>query len=241
MIAKKETKHRPTHRQSEFNLDGIVPWGRRLDEYEAFFALSDVPLAARILDVGGGPASFAGEASAQGRHVTAIDPIYAAEGGAIRAQFERTAKAMKAGMTAARYRFNWKFYGSEELVHKRRREALDLFLADYAREGAVRYVPGSLPDLPFADGTFDLALSSHLLFLYGDELNADFHVSALRELMRVAGEVRVFPLLNLDGRPSSHLPVVMQAMRADGFVPELCDVDFEFQIGATKMLRVRKD
>ena len=228
------------NRQNEFNLGGIVPWGRRFDEYEAFFALDDVATGTSIVDVGGGPASFASEAMARGFRVTAVDPVYQAEPQTIRDQFEVTAKAMRAGMTAASYRFNWKFYGSEERVHLRRRAALDLFLDDFATHGRSRYVTGSLPHLPFADGSFDLALSSHLLFLYGDDLDAGFHVAAMRELLRVAREVRVFPLVNLDGRPSSHLPVVMRALAADGFTPELQHVDFEFQIGATKMLRVRR-
>ena len=225
------------NRPHEFNLGGIVPWGRRFDEYEAFFALSDVATSTRIVDVGGGPASFAREAAARGFRVTAVDPIYQAAPQAIRDQFEVTAKAMRAGMVAAAYRFNWNFYGSEERVHQRRREALDLFLEDFVQNNA-RYVTGSLPHLPFGDGQFDIALSSHLLFLYGDDLDGAFHLAAMRELLRVAREVRVFPLVNLDGRPSSHLPVVMRALAAEGYVPQLQDVDFEFQIGATKMLRV---
>ncbi|MES1991105.1 MAG: SAM-dependent methyltransferase [Pseudomonadota bacterium] len=234
-------KTQAQNRQNEFNLGGIVPWGRRFDEYEAFFALKDVAQGARIVDVGGGPASFASEAAMRGLNVTAVDPLYQTAPQAIRDQFDLTARAMRSGMAAASYRFNWKFYGSEQRVHQRRQAALDLFLEDFHREGSSRYVTGALPHLPCADGAFDLALSSHLLFLYGDELNAAFHVAAMRELLRVAREVRVFPLVNLDGRPSSHLSVVMRALAADGFALVLQPVDFEFQIGATKMLRVTHD
>tara|TARA_R110000868_G_scaffold31627_1_gene115795 strand:+ start:4390 stop:5106 length:717 start_codon:yes stop_codon:yes gene_type:complete len=234
------TQARAARRDREFDLDGIVPWGRRLDEYEAFFGLADVRAGARLLDIGGGPASFAAEASADGHIVTAVDPIYAFDGMSIAAQFERTAKAMRDGMRLAAYRFSWSFYGSEPLVYQRRRAALELFLADFKAQGRQRYVPGSLPDMPFADAAFDIALISHLLFLYGDELDGAFHLAAMREALRVAREVRVFPLINLDGRPSSHLPVVMRALEADGFDAELVPVDFEFQIGANKMLRVRR-
>ena len=51
-----------------------------------------------------------------------------------------------------------------------------------------------MPDLPFDDGAFDLALSSHLLFLYSEQFDLGFHVRALEEMLRVAAEVRVFPL-----------------------------------------------
>lgn len=224
----------------EFDLEGVVPWGRRFDEYEAFFALGDVAPGAAVLDAGGGPASFAVEAEAHGLAVTAADPIYRLDGAAILRRFEATAKAMREGMRAAAYRFKWDFYGSEEAVHRRRRTALELFLADLDEKRGTRYVAAELPELPFADRTFDLALSSHLLFLYGDDLDCDFHIAAVLELARVAREVRIFPLVNLDGRPSSHLPAVMASLAKAGLLAETVPVPFEFQIGATKMLRVRR-
>lgn len=223
----------------EFDLGGVVPWGRRLREYEAFFALTDLPSLAPILDAGGGPSSFAAEAVAAGATVVAADPLFGFPEEAIRRRFDETAAAMRAGMRRAAYRFRWDYYGSEEAVHRLRREALELFLADYERgRNAGRYVAHSLPALPFRDGMFRLALSSHLLFLYGDDLDFAFHLASMRELLRVAEEVRVFPLVNLDGRPSSHLPCVMRALSDEGFRAELVRVPFEFQRGATKMLRV---
>ena len=226
--------------RKEFDLEGIVPWGRRYDEYADFFALADMPPGGTILDVGGGPASFAAEAAERGLEVVACDPIYAATGNAIRQRFEETRGAMMAGLRLAQYRFNWKHYGSPERIEKIRREALELFLADFETQGGERYVPASLPALPFGTNAFQTALCSHLLFLYGDNLDASFHVTAALELARVASEVRIFPLVNLDGRPSSHLPVVMERLREAGLFPELVPVPFEFQRGATEMLRIRK-
>lgn len=227
--------------EKEFELGGVVPWGRRRREYEAFFALEDLPCLTPILDAGGGPSSFTAEAAMIGVHVVAADPIYRFSEADIRVRFEETAAAMRSGMHRAAYRFKWNYYGSEDAVYRLRREALDLFLGDFEagkREG--RYVTASLPELPFSDGAFRLALSSHLLFLYGDDLDFSFHLAALRELLRVAEEVRVFPLVNLDGRPSSHLPGAVRALAEAGMWPELVPVPFEFQKGATKMLRVTR-
>ncbi len=71
--------------------------------------------------------------------------------------------------------------------------AMENFLADYeAGKAAGRYIEGVLPSLPFADDSFDLALCSHLLFLYSEQLDADFHIAAVRELLRVARDVRIF-------------------------------------------------
>ena len=224
--------------EKEFKLDGIVPWGRRLWEYRAFFALEEADFGAPILDVGAGPSSFAAEAA--GAQVTAVDPLYALPGALIAQRFEDTRGAMMEGLRQARYRFRWSHYGSPDHIEAVRREALALFLADYEREGPRRYAEASLPHLPFAGRTFNLALSSHLLFLYGDDLDFAFHIEALHELLRVAEEVRVFPLLNLDGRPSSHLPGVLSYFSKTGVEAELIPVPYEFQRGATMMLRLRR-
>ena len=46
----------------------------------------------------------------------------------------------------------------------------ELFATDYAPDGR-RYVAAALPTLPFGDGWFRLTLSSHLLFVYPDQLD----------------------------------------------------------------------
>ena len=55
----------------------------------------------------------------------------------------------------------------------------------------------SLPKLPFEDGQFDIAVCSHLLFLYSNQLSLDFHLASIEELLRVAAEVQGFPYSEL--------------------------------------------
>ena len=82
------------------------------------------------------------------------------------------------------------------------------FLANYeSGKEAGRYIEASLPALPFADGSFDLALCSHLLFLYSEQLGQTLHYQVIQELCRVAGDVRVFPLLALGGKRSPYVDV----------------------------------
>jgi SAM-dependent methyltransferase len=225
----------------EFDLAGIVPWGRRLDEYRAFFALNDLDRSAKpILDVGAGPSSFAAEASETGFGVVAVDPLYAFDGPSIRARFEATRGRMMEGVRRAHERFDWSFYGSPEALERRRAAALEVFLGDYDSGRANgRYRVRSPPSLPFADTSFGLALCSHLLFLYSDELDLGFHLAAIVELLRVADEARIFPLADLAGTPSAHLPSVIAGLREQGLVAKLVPVPFEFQRGARQMLRVR--
>ena len=59
--------------------------------------------------------------------------------------------------------------------------------------------------MSFPDKSFDLAVCSHVLFLYTEHLSEAFHRSAIRELCRVACEVRIFPLSALDGRISPYV------------------------------------
>ena len=44
-----------------FKLDKVVPWGRSFADYRDMFDLSDRDLGLKILDCGGGPASFNAE------------------------------------------------------------------------------------------------------------------------------------------------------------------------------------
>ena len=113
------------------------------------------------------------------------------------------------------------------------------FLADFdAGRAAARYLTDALPGLSFADGQFDLALCSHLLFLYSEQLSLECHLAAIRELCRVAREVRICPLLALDCRPSPHIAPVQAQLRAAGFVAEIRRVPYEFQAGGNQMMQI---
>jgi hypothetical protein len=60
------------------------------------------------------------------------------------------------------------------------------------------------------------------------------------EMLRVANEVRVFPLLDLHLRRSAHLDQVVTRLRAANFNAEILDVAYEFQKGGGQMLRVKR-
>ena len=79
------------------------------------------------------------------------------------------------------------------------------------------------------------------MFLYSAQWDAAFHLAAIRELARVAAEVRVFPLLDMAGRPSAHLEPVLAALRAAGYGAEVHPVPYAFQRGGDRMLRVTRE
>ena len=114
------------------------------------------------------------------------------------------------------------------------------FLADFPaglREG--RYLVQALPHLDFHDHEFDLALCSHFLFTYSGLLSPEFHIAAIQEMCRVAGEARIFPLLKSYGGSSPHLEPVV-AMREQGYCVKIRTVPYEFQRGGDKLLAVKK-
>jgi hypothetical protein len=137
--------------------------------------------------------------------------------------------------------FVWDTLKSPEHVGETRMAAMRAFLADFdAGKAERRYLNESLPSLPFSDGSFDLALSSHLLFLYSAALSLEFHLAAIREMLRVAKEARIYPLTQMGGGLSAHVEPVIAVLMADGYQVEKVPTTYEFQRGATQVLRVRK-
>ncbi len=221
-------------------LDEVVPWGRSFEEYVRMFDLCPEDLAGRILGCGDGPASYNAESCARGLRAVSVDPIYAFPRETIRRLIDETYERILQRTRLLRDRFLWKSIHSVEELGRIRMRAMRHFLADYPdgrRTG--RYLAASLPDLPFADRVFDLAICSHLLFTYSETLTIDFHVRALVEMARIAREVRVFPLVTCDSEPSSLLEPCQKRLRREGFRTEVRPVPYEFQRGGNEMLVVR--
>ena len=226
-------------------LEEIIPWGRSFDEYRRMFALSDADLAGRILGCGDGPASFNAEANAQGHHIVSCNPIFAFQAAEIGRRVEECHATVLSHVRSNTGNYVWTRFRDPEHLGECRLTAMRTFLADFdCGRHERRYVTASLPALPLADGQFTLAVVSHLLFLYSEHLNENFHIAAVEELLRVAVELRVFPILDLDRQVSRYVgPVCDRLMRA-GLAVEVVAVDYEFQKAenhaGNRMLRVRR-
>lgn len=220
-------------------LDKVVPFGRSLDEYRRMFALTDCDLAKKILGVGDGPASFNAEMHALGRSVISIDPSYAFRAAEIERQFHAVIDDVIAQVKATPGDWVWSYHPSPEHLRENRVRVLRRFGQDYDRGRADgRYVVGELPSLAFDDDEFQLALCSHLLFLYSDHFPFEFHLASVREMLRVAMEVRVFPLLTLMMERSPYVQPLIERLCADGRAVSVEKVDYELQRGGNEMLRI---
>lgn len=88
--------------------------------------------------------------------------------------------------------------------------------------------PQSLPNLPFTNHAFDLALCNHIFFAKNTG-DLSFQLKTLLEFARVATEVRVFPLVDEQGKPSTLLGEIIQALQAKNFGVELRQVSTDKQ------------
>jgi len=223
-------------------LDQIIPWGRSKKEYMDMFNLSREDLQSKkILGCGDGPSSFNAEVSYDGARIVSVDPLYAYSRQEIMQRIDEVKEEVMDQVKAHADHFVWKNIPDIESLEIIRIEAMMEFLMDYdegLEEG--RYIDAALPKLPFEERSFDLALSSHLLFLYSDHLDVAFHKAAIDEMLRVADEIRVFPLVTLGNTPSPHVVPIQAYLRDNGYSVEIVKTGYEFQKGADEMMVVRR-
>ncbi|MBT8420901.1 MAG: SAM-dependent methyltransferase [Gammaproteobacteria bacterium] len=221
-------------------LEKIAPFGRSLEEYRKIFSLSGDDLEKNIVGVGDGPASFNAEMSALGKTVISIDPLYSLQPHEIEERFYSVVDDIIAQVEATPHDWVWSYHKSPEHLKDNRTAALRCFIADYeAGKAEGRYILGELPSLDFAHGKFQLAVCSHFLFLYSEHLTYGFHLSSVLEMLRIAHEVRIFPLLTLMLEVSPYVQPLILELESRGVIVSVESVEYELQRGGNKMLRIQ--
>jgi len=222
-----------------FKYESVVPWGRSYQEYVDMFGLSEVDLNKTILGCGDGPASFNCIMNKSGKRVTSIDTIYQLNKEQIEKRINETFHVVISQTRVNQDKFVWTKIKNVDELGEMRMSAMRDFLDDYdAGKIEKRYLHCELPHLPFADKQFDLSLSSHFLFLYTDNLSFDFHFEAIKEMLRVSKEARIFPLLDFNAVPSPHVSKIIDKFSSMGYCAEEVEVSYEFQKDGNKMLKI---
>ena len=218
-------------------LDRIVPFGRSLEEYKLMFDLSSEDLQQRILGVGDGPASFNAEGTKLGMNITSIDPLYQFSGAEIKQRFDAVVDTIISQIIATPNNWVWNYHRHPQQLKARRIKTAEIFVSDYdAGKKSGRYQTQELPHLNFSNSVFDLALCSHFLFLYSEQCDLEFHVAAVKEMLRVSREVRIFPLLTLMQEISPYLQSIQTEFKKFGYSVEIKTVPYELQPGGNQML-----
>lgn len=204
------------------------------------FDLDDQVLDGSVLDCCAGASSFVADVVAGGGTAVAVDPAYAWSAAALATA---AADGLGDGNQIIDHhgdQFVWDWYGTPQRRDQLRREAAARFLADLDRRPAS-YVAAALPRLPFTDGSFDLVVCSHLLFTWSDVLDADWHLAAIAEMVRVARrDVRIFPIVvQGTGEPVPFLDDLLTRLRGAGHRVEIRRVPYVFQHGADSMLTIQ--
>lgn len=218
-------------------LQDIVPWGRSFEEYRDMFLLTDADLQKTLLGCGDGPASFNAELTKAGGKVVSADPVYRFTAAEIRSRVREVYPEIMSEVSKNPDDYVWDSIRNVRHLGRVRMEAMERFFDDYEQgKQTGRYINASLPELPFEDNTFDLAICSHYLFLYSEHVSLEQHILSVKELCRVANEVRVYPLVTLEGKPSGHLDSVVADLQNVGMDVSFHRVRYRFQNGAEEML-----
>lgn len=222
-------------------LENIIPLGRSLSEYELMFDLTEADLERKIIGVADGPASFNAEMKELGKNIISIDPLYSYHGVEIKEQFYKVIDDVVNQLRTTQEDYNWVIFKSPDEYKQHRIKTLEKFISDYEtgrKDG--RYICGELPHLEIEDAPFDLALCSFFLFFYTEQLTYEFHIASVKEILRLANEVRIYPLLDISLNRSEHLDPVINELKKEGFSVEIKKVEYDFQPGGNIMLHIIK-
>lgn len=222
-------------------IDKIITWGRSLDEYIEMFSMSQDDLKGNILGCSDGMSSFNAECRRAGLNVVSCDPIYKFSTEDIMSRFNESYQIIEEQISKNRNEYMWdKFECLDKLLHYRAKVA-NIFIEDFKLNKSEKfYKTGSLPDLPFYPNQFTLALVSYFLFAYANILSLEFHVKSIIELMRVAKEVRIFPIVINTGVIPNFFTKLVNILKTQDYIAEIVPVNYRFHKPATNMLRVTK-
>ncbi|WYP27295.1 SAM-dependent methyltransferase [Alkalihalobacillus sp. FSL W8-0930] len=222
-------------------LDRVIFIGRTFHEYMNIFGLNEQDLQGKkVLDCPAGACSFTAHAHSKGVDVTACDMAYTHSMQSLHEKgLEDVEYAMK-GLSKAEDKYLWDYFKNVEDVKEHRLAAL-ADCTDHMRTYPERYVSAMLPVLPFADQQFDLTLSAHFLFMYSDRLDQAFHLKTIKELLRVTKkELRLFPLVDLEGARYAALDQVKATLIEEGYSVSEVRTTYEFHRNAHTMLVIKR-
>ena len=223
--------------------DKIWFLGRGFEEYLLMFDLHLENLKnCRILDCNAGASSFTLQMHQRGYDATAVDLMYDFDPNEIDQITAHDFKTLMGAHHGLEDKVEWGFFKNQEEMMDYRIKCYQKFAKDYQKSWKERYIKAELPYLNFPDNSFHLVLSSHLLFLYDDRLDYQFHADSIKEMLRVSiQEIRIYPLISLNqhGKRSKYLDHIIEEFGGD-YLLDIQKVNYRFRKGADEMLRIMK-
>jgi hypothetical protein len=217
----------------------LVLWGHNVDEYREMFDLSQEDMDSRILEYGCGPSALSAQQAQKAHEAVSCDPLYVLDKDTLYSKAVMIFAQMADEIRKEQHQFDFSQYGDLDKLIEQRRKGMSSFFEDYEQGKAEgRYYGASDYHLPFSDFSFDYALSAHYLFADLEEQTIDFHINVIRELARVAKEVRIFPLIDCEGNTSELVGPVLLQLQKEGYGAEVREVNYHLHKAENAMLRV---
>lgn len=213
-------------------------------EYERMFSLDEEVLGAGpILDIAAGASSFVAEAADRGWEAAAVDPLYAMTPEELFEHGKKEIQVSTHKLAGLERVCDWTYYGSLRNHRSMREASLSRFIEDYKTRGKKNYMAGMLPKLPVEDNSQGLVLCSHFLFLYHEQFDYDFHLEAIKEMLRVCrpgGEIRLYPLVTLGWERYPFLKCLLKELEGEEQKLTLMPSSLPFIPGSNQLLRIQK-
>ncbi len=212
-------------------------WIYDFSDYQQMYDLTQSDFSKTILDFSAGISSFNAEASARGMKVISVDPAYqlseAAMDSHARTVLHHTISQLEADPT----RLQNHSADSRQKIESLWEKTEKLFLQDYATgKSQQRYQSIKLPSFPYSSLQFQLALCTDYVFHHA--LSREKVHAILKELARVAEEVRIFPLLDNNGKMPAELGPLMLYFQQKNYGIEVREVPYHTLKGGNAMLRI---
>lgn len=219
-------------------IKGVTALGFGLNEYIKMFSLSENELNMNILDCRAGASCFAADMHERHKKVHACDPLYQLPVNEIKQIVDQAGNTVKTALDQNSEQFCVLPEKANEFIQIIDRGTHRFFQDLPLGLQESRYTSDSLPTLSFTNEQFELALVCHYLFTFSDQLSLDYHVQAIKELVRIANEVRIFPLVTTSGHLSPFVGEVVAQLQMQSFGVEIRGVDYMLQNQGNAMLRV---
>lgn len=221
----------------------LVLWGHNVTEYKAMFDLTDDDVHSRILEYGCGTSAVNALLHKKASLMISCDPLFELSKSQLMSDVSSMFAHRAEQILADQPQLDVTTSGGIDAFIEARRAGCHTFFADY-EQGLLekRYIVERNHSLPFEDFTFDFALSSHYLFTDIDSQrhmeHVEQHMYIIRELARVANEVRIFPVIDKRGQASPLLGPVLLGLQQANYGVEVREVPYSLYPKGNVMLRV---
>ncbi len=217
----------------------LVLWGHHLDEYRDMFQLSQTDLTKRVLEYCCGASAVNFELQSIATEVVSCDPWFHLDAKTLKEEIKNYFSMRLQEFSSVEQSLDYSRYGGLEQLVAYRRAGIETFLDDYD-QGRIdkRYVAVSDHHIPFSDFSFDFALSANSLFADLEYQTVEYHLQVIKEMARVAKDVRIFPLVDAGGLPSPLLGPVLLGLHQANYGVEVRDVSYHLQVKGNAMLRI---